>query len=233
MQRVKDFVRSVNLSSIGKRSIFLAISVVFMYLGIACYYQCGLGTDPYSVMVDGLHTFLNLSYGQVTNIINAVLFVLMLLFGRKYINIGTIINFVVAGVLIDAFNAALIALFPNLDLFGQTLMLIAGFLLFAAGTGIYIVAALGVGGVEFITLSFSEKTKINLRWVRIGFDVICMILGIVLGAIAGRGIFGDLIGVGTILGAFGTGVVMKFTIRLLDERLTKWFGPLRRKAEAF
>ncbi|MFR9208423.1 MAG: hypothetical protein ACLVKR_08920, partial [Lachnospiraceae bacterium] len=74
MQRVKDFVRSVNLSSIGKRSIFLAISVVFMYLGIACYYQCGLGTDPYSVMVDGLHTFLNLSYGQVTNIINAVLF---------------------------------------------------------------------------------------------------------------------------------------------------------------
>lgn len=152
---------------------------------------------------------------------------------RKYINIGTIIISVVAGVLIDAFNAALIALFPNLDLFGQTLMLIAGFLLFAAGTGIYIVAALGVGGVEFITLSFSEKTKINLRWVRIGFDVICMILGIVLGAIAGRGIFGDLIGVGTILGRFGTGVVMKFTIRLLDERLTKWFGPLRRKAEAF
>ena len=232
MERVKEFIKSVNFSSVGKRSIFLAISIVFMYLGIACYYQCGLGTDPYSVMVDGMHSFLNITYGQVTNILNAILFILMLIFGRKYINIGTVINFLVAGTLIDAFNAMIIAMFPTMELLVQIILLIIGFLLFAVGTGIFIVTNLGVGGVEFITLSLSESAKINLRWVRIGFDVICMVLGIVLGAIGGRRIIGDLIGIGTIIGAFGTGIVMKFTIQLLDEKLSKWFGPLRNKAEA-
>lgn len=105
MQRVKDFVkkrefifyRQTQYLSSNFRSVYVFGNCVLLSMRLRNRSVFGDG--------DGLHTFLNLSYGQVTNIINAVLFVLMLLFGRKYINIGTIINFVVAGVLIDAFNA--------------------------------------------------------------------------------------------------------------------------------
>ena len=64
------------------------------------------------------------------------------------------------------------------------------------------------------------------------YDVFCLLTGVVLGLIANRGIFGDLVGVGTILGAFGTGVVMKFIINRLGGPLGKWFGPLKKEQAA-
>jgi uncharacterized membrane protein YczE len=228
MKKIMDLIKSVNFVSVGKRSIFLAISIVLMYFGISCYYQCGLGTDPYSVLVSGQHSFMGLTYGQVTNVNNAVLLLLMILFGRKYVNIGTVINLIVAGTLIDVFNEMLIAMFPRMSLWGQVAMLLCGVVLFAVGVGVYIVTDLGIGGLEFVTIIVSEKMKINLRWVRIFFDVLFMLAGMLLGVLAHRRIFGDLVGLGTILGAFGTGIIMKFTIRLLEKPLNSWFGPIRR-----
>lgn len=227
MERLRKLFGTINYSSFGKRGIVYMLGVLMMNFGIACYYQCRLGTDTYSVMVDGMHTLFRMSHGDITNILNALFFVSMLLFGRKYINVGTIVNFVVAGTLIDFFEKILSEAFPQKNIYGQIIMLIAGLITFAVGIGIYVVANLGMGGSEFVTLAVSEKTGINLRWVRIVFDVLCLLLGIVLGLIAGRKIFGDLVGAGTIMGAFGTGIIMKFTINIVEEPLNRWFGPLK------
>lgn len=231
MEKIKSFFKSISYPSLGKRGIIFIIGIILSNFGIACYYRCLLGTDPYSVMVDSMHTLFALSHGEITNILNVILFVFMLIFGRKYINIGTIVSALAAGTLIDLFERLIDVVCPEPVLWMQIVILAIGFFVFGTGLGLVVIANLGLGTAEFLPVLVSEKTGANLRWIRIAYDVICLLIGIVLGVIAKRGIFGDLVGVGTLLGAFGTGVVMKFVINLLGKPLEKWFGPFK-KAQA-
>ena len=203
-------------------------ALVLMNFGIACYYQCGLGTDPFSVFVDGEHSLFHMTYGQITNINNVFLFSFMLLFTRKHIHIGTIAGTLISGTLIDLFNWLISTCFPCNTLAAQIVMLLCGLVSFAVAVGLYITAQLGIGAIEAILLWLSEKTKINLRWLRIAEDLTFMCIGIVLGVLAGRAVFGDMIGIGTLAGVFGTGPIMKWFLNVTGSRFQTWFGPLRK-----
>ena len=230
-QKVKNYILSYNAGSFFKRFAVMVFSLVLMNFGIACYYQCGLGTDPFSVFVDGEHSLFHMTYGQVTNLNNVFLFSFMLIFARKYIHVGSIVGALISGALIDLFNWLLSTYFPGDTLAMQIILLVLGLFTFAIAVARYIVAELGVSAVEAIPLWLGEKTKINLRWLRIGEDLGFMCIGILLGALAGRAIFGDLIGFGTLAGAFGTGPIMKWFLNLTEKPFQKWFGPLRKTAQ--
>lgn len=230
-RKVKNYILSYNAGSFFKRFAVMVFSLVLMNFGIACYYQCGFGTDPFSVFVDGEHSLFQMTYGQVTNLNNVFLFTFMLIFARKYIHVGSIVGALISGALIDLFNWLLSTYFPGDTLAMQIILLVVGLVTFAIAVALYIIAELGVSAVEAIPLWLGEKTKINLRWLRIGEDLGFMCIGILLGALAGRAIFGDLIGIGTLAGAFGTGPIMKWFMNLTEQPFQKWFGPLRKTAQ--
>lgn len=238
MSKVKNYICSYNAGSVIKRLIIILLSIVIMDFAIACYFNCGLGSDPYSVFVDGEHYLTNLDYGDITNINNAVLFVLMLIFARKYIHIGTVVSVGISGFLLDVINGWVRQNLIADQLWEQCLMLAAGVVLFAVSVAMYIVADMGMSTVAVISVWLEEKTKINIRWLRIGQDVFFTLLGMLLGGIAGHTIFSlnpdlhPLTGIGTILGAFGTGPIMKWGINLMIGPLRKWFGPLRKTETA-
>ncbi len=242
--KIKNYILSYNAGSFFKRLLIVLLSLVLMNFGIACYYQCNLGADPFSVFVEGEMALFGKSAGWCTNVNNVFLFALMLIIGRKYIHVGSIIGAFISGWLInlswdllDLVKNYVTANFPQYMLATQIAMLIVGLVAFAVAVGLYVCADMGVSAVEAIPLWVEEKTKINIRWLRIAEDVIFMLLGILLGAIAGKTIFSlnpelePLTGIGTILGAFGTGPIMKWFMDLAMKPLTKWFGPLR-KTEA-
>lgn len=239
--KTKNYILSYNAGSFLKRLLFILLSLVLMNFGIACYFNCGLGSDPFSVFVDGEHALTGLDYGQITNINNIVLFGLMLIFGRKYIHVGTIITALVSGTILNWCDAFVEMHFVADALWEQFLMLGVGLVTFALSVALFIVADMGLSGVAAIPVWFEEKTKINLRWLRIAEDVFFTLVGIILGAIASRPIFEllpsdlsnpPLTGIGTIVGAFGTGPLMKWFINLLIKPCKKWFGPLRKSPPA-
>ena len=229
-KKIKAYLLSYNPASFTKRFFVMLFSLVLMNFGIACYYQCGLGTDPFSVFVDGEHSLFHLTYGQVTYINCIFLLTFMLIFTRKYIHVGTIVGTLISGALIDLFNWLIGTYFPGDTLTMQIILLLIGLVAFAVAVALYIIAELGISAVESLPLWLSEKTGINLRWLRIAEDLTYMCIGILLGSLAGRAIFGDLIGVGTLVGAFGTGPIMKWFMNVTDRRFQKWFGPLRKTA---
>lgn len=229
MKKVKKYIENLNLLSLLKRIMLLMFAMVLMYFGIACYYQAKLGTDPYSVLVDGEHYIMDISYGQVTNFNNFILFTIMLIFGRRFINIGTIINTLIAGALIDIFNTLIIKYIQPVSLVSSVVLLMLGIVALAVGLGLYIVADVGVGGLEFITLTISDKMGINLKWVRMALDIFVMTAGIILGGLAGNAPF-EMIGIGTVLGAIGTGLIMKWVIRL-SEPIKNWLGAIKKETK--
>lgn len=236
--KTKNYILSYNAGSFFKRLIVILLSIVLMDFGISCYFNCGLGADPFSVFVDGEHYLTGLDYGQITNINNVVLFVWMLICCRKYIHVGTIVSAAISGTLLNVINNWLKVTWIADQLWEQWLMLLVGLVTFAASVALYIVADVGLSTVAAISVWLEEKTKLNIRWLRIGQDVFFTLLGMLLGAIAGHVVFSlnpdlhPLTGLGTIIGAFGTGPIMKWFINLLIAPCRKWFGPLRKTTPA-
>ena len=240
MNKISNYIRSYNGGSFLKRLVFILAALLVMNFGIACYYQCALGTDPFSVFVDGEHSIMHKTYGQVTNINNIFLFAFMLIFARKYIHVGSVLGVILSGSLIDLFNMLISTYFPGDVLWKQILLLVVGLITFAVGVGMFICANMGVSALEAIPLVIGEKTTINLRWLRVIEDLFFMCVGIGLGVFAGRQVFSlqidnanpPMIGLGTLVGAFGTGPIMKWFMNVAGESLEKWFGPLRKTSPA-
>lgn len=82
------------------RVMMIVVAHIVMGLGVALLKIVGLGTDPYSAMMLGLTNHTPLDYGTFCLIGNCFFFVIEILFGRKYIGIGTIANWFLLGYLV-------------------------------------------------------------------------------------------------------------------------------------
>lgn len=177
------------------------------------FYALNIGTDPVSVLVDGEHNLMKLDYGTVTTINNIVLIVFGLIFARKYLYIGTVIGAFLMGPLLNVF----VPMFSSLETLGFFIKLV---LLFPAvallGFGVAMVISLdfGVGTIELLTLVVRDATKLKLKWVKMGLDLIFTVAGYLMGGV---------IGVGTIVGVFLTGPVIGFALPRLKKLFEKRF----------
>lgn len=221
MNTVREFLEGINYPSVAKRSVLLLLPALLMPLGVACYYACMLGADPFSIFVDGEHVLLGLTYGQITTINNIVLLALMLIFGRKYVNVGTVITSFTTGPLIDLFRGLIVDYIRPQDsgYIVQGAVLIAGCTLFAVGVGMYIAIDLGIGAVDFISLFLRDKLHVKLKFIRISVDGICVIAGYLMGG---------TIGIGTVLGVLATGPIVEFTLSHIKKPVEDFAGPVRK-----
>ncbi len=217
-------LKNINYPSVLKRLLLLIVPLILMPFGISCYYACNLGSDPFSIFVDGMHMIFNITHGQVTTINNIIVFVIMLIFGRKYIHIGTFLTVFITGPLIDLFRSFLMTqiVTETSTLAIKLVVLALGAVLFAIGVGLYIVVDLGIGSVDFIGVFIAEKTKFKLKWVRIVLDAFFAVVGFFMGGI---------VGVGTVVGVLCTGPIISFTIKLVGAKINKFAGPKNKVVE--
>lgn len=220
MKKLTDYLKTYCYGSILKRLLLLVFPIILMPLGISCYYACKLGADPFSVFVDGEHVLSGFSYGQITTVNNVVLLSLLFIFGRKYINLGTIITSFTAGPLIDLFRTLIVTNIKpeSAGIMVQGMILVIGCVLFSIGVGIYIAINLGIGAVEFVSLFIAEKLHVKLKYVRIVLDALFVVTGYLMGGI---------IGFGTILGVLATGPIVEFTLMHLKKPIDNFAGNIK------
>lgn len=224
---MKNLLERVNYGSLGKRSLLLLIPLILMPFGCACYYACGLGADPFSIFVDGEFALFGgiATHGIITNYNNVVLFSLMLLFGRRYIGLGTVLSSLTFGTVLDLSRNLVDKFLPVVENYYTSIphwiCLIVGCVTFAIGVGMYIVIDFGMGATEFLTIWVSDKTKIGLDKMRIIFDAFWTIVGFFMGG---------TVGAGTVLGVLATGPISVWTINLAKNFVTNWCGPLLKPA---
>lgn len=193
------------------------ISTIIADFGIGCYYSCGLGSDPVSVFIDGLHSYCGLSYGTISTICNVILTVCIFLFERKHIGVGTIAAMCISGTFIDIFETLLRTNFPvaTTSLYIRIVILIIGVITFAIGCGLGIACHLGIGCFQFPPIFLADITKINLTYTQMITDATFFIIGWLLGGV---------IGIGTIAGVLLTGPILTKSIELYEKWAEK-LGP--------
>lgn len=183
---------------LGRRLPQLLIGLVFFGCGIALMVVSDLGLAPWSVFHQGISFKTGIPIGTVGIITGLLVLGLWRPLGERF-GIGTVLNVIVIGVVIDLTLWAL----PEVEsLWWRAPALTGGLLLVGVGTGIYIGAGLGTGPRDGVMTGLARK-GLSLGVSRSIIEITVLILGWLLGG---------TVGIGTILFSFGIGWLVQLSL---------------------
>jgi len=186
-------VRGENLT---RRLIQLNAGLVLFGVGIGLMLRSGLGVPPWDVLHQGLAVQFGLTIGLWSVIVSFLLLILWLPLKERF-GIGTILNAVVVGLMIDV-TAELVPEAEALHIRG--LMLVAGILLVGLASGLYIGSNFGPGPRDGLMTGIARR-GLSIRLTRSIIEVVVLVSGWLLG-----GSFG----IGTLVFAFLIGPLVQF-----------------------
>lgn len=199
-----------------KRIIGSIIGTIIIAMGISVFKEALLGIDAISGLNMRMAELLGWGLGRMNLTTNLIFFMPQLLLGRRYIGLGTIVNGVGCGFIIELFYGNVIA--PTFGVLGsmqsRLLFVALGVLVISVGVSLYQTANLGVAPYDYLSLGLHDFTKIPYFWCRMATDCSCAVLAFWLG-----GFEAGLVGIGTVVCSLGLGPFIQFFNRVMSERL--------------
>ena len=189
--------------------------LAFFGFGITLFLRANLGLAPWDIFHKGLSKKLDISIGLVIVGVGLLLLLLWIPL-RQRPGVGTILNALEIGFVVNLTKPLVGE--PD-QLVMRTLMVIAGVLVIALGSALYIGAGLGSGPRDGLMLGLSKRSiagrQISIRLARTVIELTVMVAGLFLGG---------SIGVGTLIFMFGIGplvqqILPRFEMRLASEML--------------
>ena len=86
-----------NKSVLLKKYFIVILSQIIVGIGSSFLVTSGMGNDPMGVMVSGLSQKFGVMFGTMSNIVNFIIFLILLIFYRKRITLTTLITVFVPG----------------------------------------------------------------------------------------------------------------------------------------
>lgn len=198
-------------------ALVMVVGNIFLGLGIAVFKLSGLGNDPYSGMVMALSDCVGMAYANFLVLINLAVFVIEIIFGRKFIGAGTVVNALLLGYIVTFFYNLLSNGIGIPEVMWQKLIVVCiGVVVCSFGVSMYQTPDVGAAPYDSMSLIMAmRKPSISYFWHRISTDALCALICFLAGGI---------VGIGTLLSAFCLGPFISF----FDAKFTL---PLLRKIE--
>ena len=189
-----------------KTLIFLVLGLSLFAIGETLLITANQGVSPWTVLAQGISFQTNLSIGVTTFIVSLIVLILWYPLKQKP-GLGTLLNIVIISIIIDL--SAPILPYPKSFLFQIIQSIIAVFIV-GLGSGFYLTANLGPGPRDGLMTGLQNLTNQPIALIRTILEVSAVGLGFYLGGI---------VGIGTILFAFGIGPTVSIGIFIV----TKFF----------
>ncbi|RBQ24232.1 hypothetical protein ALNOE001_03490 [Candidatus Methanobinarius endosymbioticus] len=154
--------------------VFSVLGIVILSFGVSVLRVGNAGLDPFTAsnLAIGVNT-LHLSSGVYQLMVNIVILILVFIFKRELIGIGTLINMVFVGFIIDFFTGLYHQFFDITITFPiQLIFLLVDVLIFTLGTSMYIASKLGNVPHDSIALILVDHTKFSYRTDRVALDIV-------------------------------------------------------------
>ena len=187
----------------AKALIILLIGLTVAHLGVTLFLLSELGTDTFTVFIQGLSRIFGVSVGTVHVIVLCILMVIMLVTTKGYVKPGTVVCAFCGGPIIDLFTWMLDG-WINVDagMPVRVISMLAGCVILSAGMSIVINSNAWTGPNDLVAVILSDRIeKVQFRWVRVGCDLFFVVLGFLLGG---------TVGAGTLVAVFLTGPLVQF-----------------------
>ena len=189
-----------------KTLIYLVLGLSLFALGETLLITANQGVSPWTVLAQGISFQTNLSIGVTTFIVSLIVLILWYPLKQKP-GLGTILNIVLISIIIDL--SVPILPYPKSLLF-QIIQSILAVFIVGLGSGFYLTANLGPGPRDGLMTGLQSLTNQPISLIRTVIEVSAVGLGFYLGGI---------VGIGTLLFAFGIGPTVSFGIFIV----TKFF----------
>lgn len=197
------------MKSFLKRMPRLSLGLFLYALGIYVTIRANIGYAPWDVFHTGLSKATGMTLGMSSIITGVVIGIFAVLLSEK-IGLGTLANMVVVGVFIDV----LMTWNPipvNQNFWFGIPMMIVGLYIIAFATYFYIGTGFGAGPRDSLMVALTRKTKLPVGLCRGTIEVITLLTGWYLGG---------PVGLGTVLSAFGSGICVQTTFKLMRFDIT-------------
>ncbi|MCR5101039.1 MAG: hypothetical protein K6B41_06760 [Butyrivibrio sp.] len=209
------FIKDYFVNAGAKRTLIgVIIGNIFVGLGVGVFKLSMMGNDPFDGMNMALADLTGIYYPILQIMVNLGFFVIQLIWGRKLIGFGTIINAFLLGYIATFFYNLLYGIVGEPSgFFVRLLIVFAGVLAISLGLSLYQTADLGVAPYDALALIINEKApKIPYFWARIFCDAGCALVCFLAGGI---------VGIGTLVSAFGFGPFIQFFNKTVSEKVLK------------
>ena len=188
-----------------KTFIYLVFGLILFGLGETLLITANQGVSPWTVLAQGLSFQLDLSIGITTFIVSIIVLFLWFPLKQKP-GLGTLLNVILISIVIDLSTPILP--YPK-TLFYQIIQSVIAVLIVGIGSGFYLTANLGPGPRDGLMTGLQKLTDKPIALIRTILEVSAVLIGFY---------FGGVVGIGTLLFAFGIGpavslgifIVMKF-----------------------
>lgn len=163
------------------RYSFYFIGLICFGLGVAFSVKVKyLGLHPWDVLNVALFEHFGFSIGTWSIVVGLMLIGVSLMVNRKYVNIGTFLNALLIGPIMDFF--LWLDILPEAsNNWTDYLLLLLGISLTGLGGGLYVSGGIGAGPRDGFMLSIADKFKWSVVHARIVVELIVLVIGFLLG----------------------------------------------------
>lgn len=188
-----------------KTFTYLILGLILFGVGETLLITANQGVSPWTVLAQGLSFQFNLSIGVTTFIVSIIVLFFWYPLKQKP-GLGTLLNVILISIVIDLSTPILP--YPK-TLFYQIIQSVIAVLIVGIGSGFYLTANLGPGPRDGLMTGLQKLTDKPIALIRTILEVSAVLIGFY---------FGGVVGIGTLLFAFGIGpavslgifIVMKF-----------------------
>ena len=183
---------------------FCCFGLMLFGLGEGLLIVSFTGASPWSVLAQGISLNVNLSVGIITFLISVFVLILWIPLGQKP-GMATLLNALIIALMID-FCIKYVPTPSNY--YNQLILAIVSVITVGIGGGIYLVSNLGAGPRDGLMIGLQKKTNLPIAAVRATLEITVVSVGWYLGGV---------VGIGTLLFAFGIGPCVALGLYLVDK----------------
>ncbi len=189
------------MKKIGKSFLIYFIGIVVLTLGITLTIQSQLGTSPFDALLVGLFRTFGLTIGSWEIVVGSAMVLLNALAIKARPELLVILTSIITGFGIDTWLLLLEEwLIPN-HLLEQVILLLLGILFSAIGIAIYLESNFAPNPIDRSMVILTDKTGWSFGRSRAIISIILVIIAL---------FFNGAVGIGTLLNALITGVIIQW-----------------------
>jgi uncharacterized membrane protein YczE len=159
------------------RLIKLLVGLFIYGIGVALLVHAAIGIAPWDVLAQGISLQTGISFGQATVVVSLIV-MLMWIPLKVRVGLGSVLN----AILIGLFADIVLAVLPPLEFYWQQVsVFVAGLLIVAYATGLYISCGMGKGPRDGLMLGLATKLQRPFWQVRTGVEIVVVTAGFLLG----------------------------------------------------
>ncbi|MFV0574916.1 MAG: YczE/YyaS/YitT family protein [Vibrio sp.] len=169
-------------TTISKKVLLIIIGSIISAYGIDLAIHAGFGGATLAVPWQGMAKTFNITIGQASFIIAAMMIVFCWFYDRKQLHVGTILYQVVYSIFVDVFTGHL---WYSDSMYVNFILMLLGIIIFTFGTALYSFANFGRGSYEALMFALVDKNQWKIKHVRMALDASLVVIGVMLGGTFG------------------------------------------------